>query len=113
MTAFTTFLRRTTLGTVMGTAIATAIAAPGLAEDLPRLKAALYMSGTVAWEVDTIQHNGFDRDAGFQMEVMDIAGGAAGRVAGPPRPSCRSPMGGPPQAGGRGRRTLNKAPQIK
>ena len=81
MTAFTTFLRRTTLGTVMGTAIATAIASPGLAEDLPRLKAALYMSGTVAWEVDTIQHNGFDRDAGFRMEVMDIAGGAAGRVA--------------------------------
>jgi NitT/TauT family transport system substrate-binding protein len=52
-----------------------------LADQLPTLKAALYMSGTVAWEVDTIRHNGFDRDAGFALDVMDVAGGAAGRVA--------------------------------
>lgn len=51
------------------------------AEDHPTLKAALYMSGTVAWEVDTIRHNGFDTDNGFALEVMDVAGGAAGRIA--------------------------------
>jgi NitT/TauT family transport system substrate-binding protein len=51
------------------------------AEDQPTLKAALYMSGTVAWEVDTIRHNGFDTAQGFKLEVMDVAGGAAGRIA--------------------------------
>lgn len=51
------------------------------ADDLPTLKAALYMSGTVAWEVDTIRHNGFDTAQGFTLEAMDVAGAAASRVA--------------------------------
>lgn len=64
-----------------GIAAASVLSTAAMAEDLPTLKAALYMSGTVAWEVDTIQHNGFDTANGFQIDVMDVAGGAAGRVA--------------------------------
>ncbi|MBW6417556.1 ABC transporter substrate-binding protein [Celeribacter sp. PS-C1] len=66
-------------------ALAAAISLTGTlaakAEDMPTLKAALYMSGTVAWEVDTIRHNGFDTAQGFQLDAMDVAGGAASRVA--------------------------------
>ncbi len=62
-------------------AAAAVIAGAAKAEDTPTLKAALYMSGTVAWEVDTIQHNGFDTANGFTLEAMDVAGGPASRVA--------------------------------
>ncbi|MCA0044444.1 ABC transporter substrate-binding protein [Celeribacter litoreus] len=69
---------------IKGLSILTAaavIAGSAKAEDTPTLKAALYMSGTVAWEVDTIQHNGFDSANGFTLEAMDVAGGPASRVA--------------------------------
>ncbi|SLN25395.1 NMT1/THI5 like protein [Aquimixticola soesokkakensis] len=52
-----------------------------VAGDMPKLRAALQMSGTVAWEVDTIRHNGFDTANGFALEVMDVAGKAASDVA--------------------------------
>ncbi|SFJ81982.1 ABC transporter substrate-binding protein [Celeribacter neptunius] len=57
------------------------IAGSAQAEDLPTLKAALYMSGTVAWEVETIKQNQFDQAHGFELETMDVAGSPASRVA--------------------------------
>ncbi|WP_339689986.1 ABC transporter substrate-binding protein [Celeribacter baekdonensis] len=62
-------------------ALTAAFSGASKAEDLPKLKAALQMSGTVAWEVDTIQHNGFDTAQGFALEALDVAGSPASRVA--------------------------------
>ncbi|SPF81692.1 ABC transporter substrate-binding protein [Pseudoprimorskyibacter insulae] len=65
-----------------GLAVAAALLSTAAqAEDQPTLKAALQLSGTVAWEVDTIKHNGFDTQAGFSLDVMDVAGSSAARVA--------------------------------
>jgi NitT/TauT family transport system substrate-binding protein len=58
-----------------------ALAGAALADDLPRLRAALQMSGTVAWEVDTIRHNGFDTAAGFALDPIDVAGSPAAYIA--------------------------------
>jgi NitT/TauT family transport system substrate-binding protein len=37
--------------------------------------------GTVNWEVDTIIHNGFDRENGIELEVVELASNDATRVA--------------------------------
>lgn len=37
--------------------------------------------GTVNWEVDTIRHNGLDRDNGIALEVVELASNEATRVA--------------------------------
>lgn len=49
--------------------------------ELPVLRTALQVSGTVNWEVDTIIHNGFDTANGFTLQVMDVAGSPAAQVA--------------------------------
>lgn len=49
--------------------------------ELPVLRTALQVSGTVNWEVDTIVHNGFDTANGFTLQVMDVAGSPAAQVA--------------------------------
>jgi NitT/TauT family transport system substrate-binding protein len=64
-----------------GVALAVASTSMGVADELPELKAALQMSGTVAWEVDTITHNGFDTANGFKLDVMDVADSPASRIA--------------------------------
>jgi len=53
---------------------------PALAE-LPVLTIASQASGTVAWELDTIRHHGFDEAHGFRLEVQEVAGKAAGQIA--------------------------------
>ncbi|WP_408015595.1 ABC transporter substrate-binding protein [Rhizobium alarense] len=53
---------------------------PALAET-PVLRAALQLSGTVNWEVDTIRHYGFDRSNGFSIAVSDVAGAPAAQLA--------------------------------
>lgn len=49
--------------------------------DLPVLRAAVQVSGTVNWEVSTITARGFDTANGFKLEVQDIAGTPAGLIA--------------------------------
>ncbi len=64
-----------------GAALATlAVALPAQAE-LPVLRAAVLEFGTVNWELDTIEHNGFDTAQGFDLQVTGVAGGAAAKVA--------------------------------
>ncbi|MEO8243463.1 MAG: ABC transporter substrate-binding protein [bacterium] len=49
--------------------------------DLPVLRAAVQVSGTVNWEMTTITQYGFDTANGFQLQVQDIAGTPAGLIA--------------------------------
>jgi NitT/TauT family transport system substrate-binding protein len=71
----------TFLKSLVGAAFAAAFSSlPALAEPLV-IRAALQLSGTVNWEVDTIRHYGFDKANGFVMEVMDIAGAPAAQIA--------------------------------
>lgn len=53
---------------------------PALAET-PVVRAALQLSGTVNWEVDTVRHYGFDTANGFSLDVTDIAGAPAAQIA--------------------------------
>lgn len=55
--------------------------APAMAEDLPKLRAAMLASGTVNWEISTIKANAFDTTNGFEMTVQDYADNGATRVA--------------------------------
>ena len=57
-----------------------ALAAP-LRAEVPVLQIGVQASGTVAWEIDTIQHYGLDQANGFQLQMMDLAGGPATQVA--------------------------------
>ncbi|MFB9948163.1 ABC transporter substrate-binding protein [Rhizobium puerariae] len=52
-----------------------------LAQEPPKLRAAMLASGTVNWEISTIKSNGFDRKNGFEMAVQDYADNGATRVA--------------------------------
>ncbi len=45
------------------------------------LRIAVLKSGTVAWELDTIRYHGLDRQAGFVLELQEMAGGAAAKIA--------------------------------
>lgn len=56
-------------------------ALPGTAQDLPVLTVAAQMSGTVNWELQTIKHHGLDRENGFELALMDVAGSPAAQVA--------------------------------
>lgn len=53
---------------------------PALA-DMPVLRGAMFKTGTVNWELDTIKNNGLDTANGFRLDVMDVAGGPAGQIA--------------------------------
>lgn len=52
-----------------------------LRADTPVLRVAVMASGTVNWEIDTIDHFGLDEANGFEMSVQGMAGGSAARVA--------------------------------
>lgn len=54
--------------------------APAIA-DLPVLSIASQAGGTVAWELDTIRHHGFDEAHGFRLDIQEVAGKAAGQIA--------------------------------
>lgn len=56
-------------------------AAPAMAQDLPKLRAAMLASGTVNWEISTIKQSEFDRKNGFELDVQDYADNGATRVA--------------------------------
>lgn len=52
-----------------------------MSADTPVLRVAVQEAGTVNWEIDTIDHNGFDTANGFEMQVQAMAGGPASQVA--------------------------------
>ncbi len=52
--------------------------APASAETL---RLAVLKFGTVNWELDTIRHNGLDKAAGFELDVLGMAGGPASMIA--------------------------------
>lgn len=56
------------------------ISLPALAE-LPVLRIATQVAGTVNWEVTTITTRGLDRANGFALQVQDVAAGPAAQVA--------------------------------
>ena len=62
-------------------AVVAASVLPAGAQDLPVLRVAAQMAGTVNWELQTIRHHGLDRENGFELELMDVAGSTAGQVA--------------------------------
>ena len=69
------------LGRFLATGLLALGLSPALAEDLPKLRAAMLASGTVNWEITTIKANGFDKTNGFEMAVQDYADNGATRVA--------------------------------
>ncbi|MBO6755666.1 MAG: ABC transporter substrate-binding protein [Roseibium sp.] len=60
-------------------AVATSVGMASAAE--PVLKAAVLKVGTVNWELDTIKHYGLDKQNGFKLEVVGMAGNPATRIA--------------------------------
>lgn len=72
MTILTTFRRA---------AFALVFAASPVLADLPVLTIASQAGGTVAWELDTIRHHGFDEANGFRLDIQEVAGKAAGQIA--------------------------------
>ncbi len=51
------------------------------ADNLPVVRVAVLQFGTVNWELDVIQHHGFDRDLGFTLEVVPLGSKNAVNVA--------------------------------
>lgn len=49
--------------------------------ETPSLRVAVLKFGTVNWELDTIAHEGFDAEQGFELDVRGMAGSAAAQVA--------------------------------
>jgi NitT/TauT family transport system substrate-binding protein len=56
-------------------------AAASAEEDLPVLRVAAQVAGTLNWELQTILHHELDRENGFRLELMDVAGSPAAQVA--------------------------------
>lgn len=51
------------------------------AQTAPTLKVAALKSGTVSWELDTIRHHRLDAKHGFRLEMVELAGDAATKIA--------------------------------
>lgn len=62
-------------------ALVAAVLASSVWAETKSLRVAVLKFGTVNWELNTIQHHGFDRANGFAMDVVGVAGGAAAKVA--------------------------------
>lgn len=61
--------------------LAAAITGSAMAQDLPEIRAAVLETGTVNWELDTIERNGFDAAEGFDLVVQGYADNGATRIA--------------------------------
>ncbi|VDS08206.1 NMT1/THI5 like protein [Paracoccus haematequi] len=71
-------------GPALGLAAAIlAQAGPGLAQQasLPAITIGTLENGTVAWELQTIRDQGFDRQNGFELRMLALAGNPATQVA--------------------------------
>ncbi|TVP72427.1 MAG: ABC transporter substrate-binding protein [Rhodobacteraceae bacterium] len=62
-------------------AIAVAVSAMPAFADLPVLRIASQAGGTVAWELETIRHHALDEAEGFRLDIVEVAGKAAGQIA--------------------------------
>ena len=62
-------------------ALAWTLAWTGAASAQEPVRIGLLKFGTVNWEVDTITHNGLDRQNGIDLEVLELASNQATRVA--------------------------------
>ena len=51
------------------------------AADRPVVRAGVLKFGTVSWELDTVRANGFDRQAGIDLQLVELAGNPATQVA--------------------------------
>ena len=65
---------------ILTSILAVVMAGSAFAEG-PKIRAAVLKIGTVNWELDTIKRNGFDTEAGFELEVQPFADNGATRVA--------------------------------
>lgn len=62
-------------------ALLLALTGPGIANDLPVIRAAVLKIGTVNWELATITDNALDRENGFVLDVQPFADNGATRIA--------------------------------
>jgi NitT/TauT family transport system substrate-binding protein len=67
--------------TLRATSAALVLFATGALAETPVLRAAVLEAGTVNWELDSLKHNGFDTENGFELVVQGVAGGSAAQVA--------------------------------
>lgn len=66
---------------VIAASVAVWMTATTASAETPTLKAHVLKFGTVNWELDVIQHHGFDAANGFELDVHGVAGGSAAKVA--------------------------------
>ena len=66
---------------VIGIALAGVMIAAGTALAAEPVRVGVLKSGTVNWEIDTIDHYGLDEAEGIDLKVMGLAGNDATRVA--------------------------------
>lgn len=71
----------TAFGRLCAAAAVLTLSAGIAAAELPVLRLATQVTGTVNWEIDTIVHNGLDAANGFRLAVQDVAGSPAAQVA--------------------------------
>lgn len=62
-------------------ALCAIVSATAAQAETPTLTVAAMETGTVNWELDTIEHEGLDAAHGFDLEVRPVAGGSAGKIA--------------------------------
>ena len=72
--------RRTTL-LAAGALLASAPLRHAAASDRPVVRAGVLKFGTVSWELDTVRANGFDKQAGIDLQLVELAGNPATQVA--------------------------------
>lgn len=72
--------RRTLAGAAAGLWLALAPSL-GQAQELGTVRVGVLAFGTVAWELDVIEHHGLDREHGFELEVQPFGSGQATDVA--------------------------------
>ena len=46
-----------------------------------KIRLAIQKTGTVAWDIDVIRHNGLDRKNGVELEVVELASTEGGKIA--------------------------------
>lgn len=76
--------RRTTLlaaGALLASAALRQAPAADPASNRPVVRVGVLKFGTVSWELDTVRANGFDRQAGIDLQLVELAGNPATQVA--------------------------------
>ena len=69
------------VGTGLLSIVLLCLSASSVAADDPVIRVGVLKFGTVNWELKAMQHHGFDKANGFQLEIVPFAGGDATRIA--------------------------------